>query len=132
MYTLKIEHPIGDFETWKAAFERDPVGRMRSGVRRYRVFRPLDDPRYVMIDLDFDEIVEAQAFLESLRNVWARVDLSPGLLRREGVAPATPKTRIVDEVESGAYPRGEVAGGPTDAVTARRDASTGLPTGKRH
>ena len=29
--TLKIEHAIVDFDTWKAAFERDPVGRERSG-----------------------------------------------------------------------------------------------------
>ena len=67
MCTLKIEHPIGDFETWKAAFERDPVGRKQSGVRRYRVFRPVDDPKYVMIDLDFEGITEAQAFLEARR-----------------------------------------------------------------
>jgi hypothetical protein len=99
MFTLKIEHPIRDFETWKAAFERDPIGRKQSGVRRYRVCRPTDDPRYVLIDLDFAEATQAQAFLEALRQVWSRVDLSPGLQREPAAGSATPKTRIVEEVD---------------------------------
>ena len=103
MSTLKIEHPIGDFETWKAAFERDPVGREQAGVRRYRVYRPVDDPKYVIIDLDFDGPDAAQSFLESLQKVWSRVDLSPGLAREEGVPKVAPRTRIVEEVESREY-----------------------------
>jgi hypothetical protein len=98
MFTLKIEHPIRDFETWKAAFDRDPVGRKQAGVRRYRVFRPQDDPKYVVIDLDFDQAAGARAFLEILQTVWSRADLSPGLPRGEGAA--APRTRIVEEVES--------------------------------
>jgi hypothetical protein len=102
MFTLKIEHPIRDFDTWRAAFERDPAGRKQAGVRRYRVFRPTDDPRYVLIDLDFDQAGQAQAFLETLQKIWSRADLSPGLAR-EGSAAATPRTRIVEEVEATAY-----------------------------
>ena len=59
--TLKLEHAIVEFEIWKRAFERDPVGREQSGVRRYRVFRPVDDPHSVMLDLDFDGPKEAAA-----------------------------------------------------------------------
>jgi hypothetical protein len=103
MYTLHIEHPIGDFETWKAAFERDPVGRKQSGVRRYRVFRPVDDPKYVMIDLDFEATSEAEAFLTLLRKVWSRVDLSPGLAREGGAPKVSPVTRIIENVDSGEY-----------------------------
>jgi len=98
--TLKIEHGIVDFETWKRAFDRDPVGREQAGVRRYRVCRPLDDPNYVMIDLDFDAREQAEAFLEKLRGVWSRADQSPGLLR---TGTGSPKTRIVDEVEAKSY-----------------------------
>jgi hypothetical protein len=101
MFTLKIEHAIRDFDSWKAAFERDPIGRAQAGVRRYRVFRPKDDPRYVLIDLDFDRHEQAQAFLEALRAVWSRVDLSPGLARGEGAAP--PRTAIVEEVDRGQH-----------------------------
>jgi len=103
MSTLRIEHPIGDFETWKAAFERDPVGRKKSGVHRYRVFRPVDDPKYVMIDLDFEGPEQAHAFVEAMQKVWSRVDLSPGLLREPGAAKTIPRTRIVEEVDSKAY-----------------------------
>ena len=103
MYTLKIEHAIRDFETWKAAFDRDPVGRERSGVRCHRICRPPDDPLYVIIDLDFDQREQAQAFLEALRSVWNRPDLSPGLARAGGPAPGAPRTRIVDQVERRDY-----------------------------
>ena len=102
MHTLKIEHAIRDFETWKAAFERDPIGRKQAGVRRYRVFRPADDPHYVIIDLDFDHPAQAQAFLGKLQQVWSRADLSPGLAREGGAATVPPLTRIVEEVDSGA------------------------------
>jgi len=103
MCTLKIEHAIRDFDTWKQAFARDPIGRKQAGVRRYRVFRPQDDPHYVIIDLDFAQVAEAQAFLERLRQVWSRADLSPGLAREGGVASAPPRARIVEEVDSVAY-----------------------------
>ena len=101
--TLKIEHAIVDFETWKAAFERDPVGRQASGVRRYRVFRPTDDPKYIVVDLDFDDRVQAQAFLEKLEGVWNRVDLSPGLARAPGSAGEKPRGRILEEVDTRTY-----------------------------
>jgi hypothetical protein len=101
MHTLKIEHAIRDFETWKLAFDRDPVGREQSGVRGYRVYRPQDDRQYVLIDLDFDHAAAAAAFLEKLRQVWGRVELSPGLARGEGAAAVPPRTRIVERVATG-------------------------------
>jgi hypothetical protein len=48
MPTLQLEHAIKDFAMWKAAFDRDPIDRRGLGVRRHRVFRPLDDPNYVV------------------------------------------------------------------------------------
>jgi len=103
MVTLKIEHAIRDFDTWRTAFQRDPVGRKQAGVRRYRVCRPPDDPRYVIIDLDFDQLSEAQAFLEALRGIWSRPDLSPGLTRGDNAMAVSPRTRIVEEVDSQVY-----------------------------
>jgi len=103
MTTLKIEHGIVDFDTWKRAFERDPIGREASGVRRYRVYRPVDDEKYVMIDLDFERESEARAFLEKLEGVWSRAELSPGLERARGAGGKPPRARILDEVESRTY-----------------------------
>jgi hypothetical protein len=54
------EHAIKDFATWKAAFDRDPIDRYGLGVRRHWVGRPLDDPHYVVGELEFDTDAEAQ------------------------------------------------------------------------
>ena len=94
MTILHIEHPIRDFDTWKAAFDRDPIGREPSGVRRYRVLRPIDDPNYVMIDLEFDTSIEAEALLAAMRVVWGRV---------EGNIMWNPTARIAEVVETREY-----------------------------
>ena len=93
MFTVRIEHEIRDFDTWKAAFDRDPVGRERSGVRRHRIYRPLDEPNYVMIELDFDSAGEAEALLAALRrDVWQSATAAPALI-------GSPRARIVEMVE---------------------------------
>jgi hypothetical protein len=61
MYILRIEHPVSDYDAWKAAFESHPIGREHSGVRRYRIMRTKDDPSHVMLDLEFDGLGEAEA-----------------------------------------------------------------------
>ena len=94
MPILRIEHPVPDFDGWKTAFDADPVGRKRSGVRRHQIFRSLDDSNYVMIDLEFDTRNEAEALLGALRGVWSRV---------EGSVMSNPQARIVETVESKEY-----------------------------
>ena len=94
MYILRIEHPVPDFDGWKQAFDSDPVGREKSGVRRYRVLRPIDDPNYVMIDLEFDTVSQAEALLAAMRVVWGRV---------EGTIMMNPQARIVEAAETKAY-----------------------------
>ncbi len=73
MAVLRIEHPVFDFDDWKRAFDGDPVGRERAGVRRYHVFRAEDDPNLVMVDLEFDTAAEAGAMLGSLELMWEQV-----------------------------------------------------------
>ena len=94
MSILRIEHPVADFAAWKEAFDADPVGRERSGVRRYRVMRPVDDDRYVLIDLEFDTPEAAEGLLTSMRAVWPRV---------AGTLVTDPRARIVESVETRAY-----------------------------
>ena len=94
MYILRIEHSVPDFEGWKKAFDNDPVGREKSGVRRYRVLRPIDDANYVMIDLEFETQIQAEALLAAMRIVWGRV---------EGKIMMNPQARIVEAVETKAY-----------------------------
>lgn len=71
MYTLRIEHPVADFDAWKRAFDADPVDRQRSGVRRYQVLRAVEEPSLVMIDLEFDSVGQAQGLLDAMRGIWA-------------------------------------------------------------
>lgn len=75
MHVLRIEHSVTTFEAWKEAFDGDPLGRERSGVRRYRILRGVDDPSFVMIDLEFDGAGEAEEFLARLGDLWDRVDI---------------------------------------------------------
>ena len=95
MSILRIERPVRDFEAWKETFDSDPVGREQSGVRRYRVLRAIDDPNYVMVDLEFDSSSEAEAFGAALRGLWRRVE-AEGLI-------SSPRARIVEVVEGKEY-----------------------------
>ena len=80
MATLHIEHPITDFGIWNAAFARFADARQHAGVRGQRVLRPVDDPAYVVVDLDFDTVEQAERFLGFLRaNVWAATQNAPAL-----------------------------------------------------
>jgi hypothetical protein len=98
MPTLHIEHPITDFETWSGAFDRFEDARRRAGVRAHRVQRPIDDPRYVVIDLDFATTDEAEAFLAFLTTtVWPSAENAPGLA-------GTPRTRILTSAIAGEAP----------------------------
>jgi len=74
MVTLRIEHPVPDFDAWRRAFDGDPLDRRGSGVRRYRVMRSLDDPSHVIVDLDFDSRGQAEAMRDALMGLWARVE----------------------------------------------------------
>lgn len=96
MYILRVEHAVPDYEGWKRAFDGDPVGREKSGVRRYQVLRAVDDPRYVMIDLEFDTKEQADALLAGLRKVWSRV---------EGQVMRDPKARIAEVEEAKEFAR---------------------------
>jgi len=91
MYILRIEHPVPNFDGWKEAFDSDPIGREKSGVRRYQISRSVEDPNYVMIDLEFDSINEAEGLLAAMREVWRRV---------QGTIMENPRVRIVEAVES--------------------------------
>lgn len=71
MPVLRIEHPVPDFDAWKQVFDSDPAGRKASGVRRYAISRPMDDDRFISVDLDFDTLGEAEAFVARMRELWA-------------------------------------------------------------
>jgi len=90
MATLHIEHAIVDFDLWMAAFDRFAEFRKQSGVHGQRIQRPVDDPKYVVVDLDFATRGEAERFLEFLRQkVWPSSANAPALA-------GTPQTMILE------------------------------------
>ena len=80
MFTLSIEHAISDFLTWKQAFDQFAEARRNAGVVSHRIRRPLGDPHYLVIELEFDTHDRADSFRQFLHNtVWANRDASPAL-----------------------------------------------------
>lgn len=94
MFTLHIEHPIRDLTTWLTAFARFAEARQERGVRACRIHQPVDDDKYILVDLDFDTADEAEQFRRFLEsNVWSSQAASPGLA-------GDPRTRVLASVEA--------------------------------
>ena len=91
MIILQIEHKVPNFDAWKKAFEIDPINRKKSGVIRYRIFRPIYDQNYVIIDLEFANLLQAEQSLAALISLWGEV---------EGKIIMNPQTRILTLVET--------------------------------
>ena len=86
--TLHIEHAITDYPTWKAAFDRFADARTRAGVTAHRIWVAEEDPRQIVIELDFDAPSLAHAFAAFLRErVWGTAN-APALV-------GAPTTRVL-------------------------------------
>ncbi|MFN2439163.1 MAG: hypothetical protein ABR503_08180 [Chitinophagaceae bacterium] len=91
MIILQIEHKVANFDGWKKVFDSDPINRKKSGVRRYGIYRRVDDPNYVVINLEFENLKNAEDTLLALRNLWGKV---------EGTVIRNPETRILEKIET--------------------------------
>jgi len=91
-YLVRIEHPVLDFATWKKAFDGDPVSREKLRVRRYTIFRPIDNPKYVMVDLEFDTSSDAETFRAAILDLWRGTE-AKGII-------SNPQARVVEAVET--------------------------------
>jgi hypothetical protein len=89
MATLHIEHPVTYFDIWQTAFNRFAEMRGHAGVRGESVQRPVDDPAYVVVDLEFDTRDDAERFLQFLSSeIWTSEENAPALV-------GTPRTSIL-------------------------------------
>jgi hypothetical protein len=91
MITIQIEHEVPNFEGWKKAFESDPINRKKSGVRRYKIYQRIDNPNFIVIDLEFDNLNEAEDTFTALKILWKNVD---------GKIMINPQIRILKMIES--------------------------------
>lgn len=96
MITLHIEHPITDYDTWRTAFDTFAQARRGAGVIGERIARPVDDPCYIVVALDFETTERAAAFRQFLETqVWSSPTASPGL-------NGQPKASILESAPSAA------------------------------
>jgi hypothetical protein len=94
MTTLRIEHAIHDYQTWQQAFDRFAEARAKAGVRSFAIRQPVDDPKYLMLDLEFDTAGQAEAFADFLhRHIWSSPVSSPALA-------GAPQTRVLGLIRS--------------------------------
>ncbi len=95
--TMKIELEVRDYNLWRQAFAQDRAGRAAHGMRRYRIYRPVDDEKRVMIDSDWDAAASAQRFLDVMRaQVWPDPEKAPAKVGQ-------PRTVITELVETHEY-----------------------------
>ena len=96
MTTLHIEHPITDYDTWRAAFDSLIDARRKAGVVSGRVARPIDNPHYIVLGLDFDTNEQATAFLRFLETqVWVSATTAPALAGQRRTAILGPEQAAV-------------------------------------
>jgi len=91
--TLHIEHPISDLGTWLGAFNQFAEARRDAGVTAERINQPVNDDRYIVVQLDFGSVDAAEqfkGFIESV--VWQSRELSPGLA-------GSPMARVLREAQ---------------------------------
>ena len=92
MATLRIEHAITDYQTWRAAFDGFAEVRAKAGVRSFVIRQPADDPNFLMLDLEFDTAAQAEDFARFLhQHVWTSSAASPAL-------SGAPTTRILNHL----------------------------------
>ena len=56
---------VGSYEMWKPMFDADGPGT-RDAATRHRVFRNVDDPNEVFLEIEFASVEDAQAGREKL------------------------------------------------------------------
>lgn len=92
MATLHIEHEISDLQVWLTAFSRFAEAREKAGVTAERIQQPVDDDKYIVLQLDFDSADAADRFKMFLETtVWTSRDASPGLA-------GAPRARVLNPV----------------------------------
>lgn len=94
MTRLHIEHAITDLATWLDAFNGFEQARRDAGVLAQEVHQPIDDDRYIVVDLDFADAEAANGFKDFLEQViWKTPEMSPGLV-------GAPRCRLVEKVQT--------------------------------
>jgi len=74
---MVMNFEVDDYDTWKAMFDDDPVGRREAGATGHVVSRAVDNPNEGFVRVEFPSVEQAKAFRERL--------LASGALERGGM-----------------------------------------------
>lgn len=77
MAIMVMNFEVDDYDTWKASFDEDPVGRRAAGATGHTVSRAVDNPNEGFVRVEFPSVEQAKAFRERL--------LASGALERAGM-----------------------------------------------
>jgi heme-degrading monooxygenase HmoA len=74
MMHVLVRHKVTDFNRWKDAFDSHLTARKHAGETGFRVLHSVDDPREVVLLLDWESTEEARKFMTSaeLRNAMEK------------------------------------------------------------
>lgn len=74
MVHVLIRHRVADYNRWKEAFDGHLNTRKAAGELGFRLFQVVDDPREVVLLLDWESVEHARQFMasEELRTAMQR------------------------------------------------------------
>ena len=71
MTSLHIEHSVNKLHPWLETFRSFDDFRTEGGVIAVQIRHGVDNPNYVAIDLEFESVEQARAFLGQLETqIW--------------------------------------------------------------
>jgi len=91
MMHVLVRHKVSDFNRWKDAFDSHLGTRKRAGETGFRLFQSVDDPREVVLLLDWESKEEARKFMGS--------DELRSAMEKAGVVGA-PEVQYLEDVRS--------------------------------
>ena len=65
MVHVMIRHQVADYGRWKEAFDSHLATRKRAGETGCQVFHSVEDPRDIVVLLDWQTVEEARKFMNS-------------------------------------------------------------------
>jgi hypothetical protein len=74
---MVMNFEVDDYDTWKAMFDEDPVGRREKGATGHVVSRGVENSNEAFVRVEFPSIEQAAAFRERL--------LTSGAIERGGM-----------------------------------------------
>ena len=89
-----VQHKVGDYDTWKRAFDDHAEVRRRHGSSGHRLYRGADDPNDITVIVSFPSREQAEAFAgdPSLREAM-----------EQGGVLSQPTVTWLEQVESADY-----------------------------